>query len=76
MSDAKMTNIYLFSRYERFWHWLQMAMIVTLISTGFEVHDLFTFIGFEKAVEVHNFLGLAWLIAFGFFAFWIFTTGE
>ncbi len=76
MSHVKMTKIYLFTRYERFWHWLQMTMIITLIVTGLEIHDLFHFIGFETAAEMHNFLGLTWLIAFGFFTFWLFTTGE
>jgi len=32
--------------------------------------------GFHRAVKIHNFVGLAWLIAFAFFVFWIFTTGE
>ena len=61
--SGKMKTIYLYTRYERFWHWFQMAMIVTLIVTGLEIHDLFAFLGFETAVEVHNFVGLTWLIA-------------
>lgn len=72
----KMTNIYLYTRYERFWHWLQMALILLLLLTGFEVHDKYLLFGFHTAVVVHNFVGLTWLIAFAFFAFWIFTTGE
>ena len=71
-----MVNIYLYTRYERFWHWLQMVLILILLLTGFEAHDSFTFMGFETAVSVHNWVGLAWLIAFAFFVFWIFTTGE
>ncbi len=76
MSDKKMINIYLFSRYERFWHWLQMFLIFTLVVTGFEVHGMFTLLGFETAVKIHNYAGISWLIAFAFFAFWVFTTGE
>lgn len=72
----KMVNIYLYTRYERFWHWLQMALIFVLLITGFEVHGTFAFLGFSQAVDVHNFVGLTWLIAFAFFVFWIFTTGE
>ena len=71
-----MVNIYLYTRYERFWHWLQMALIVILLVTGFEIHDLFAWLGFETAVSVHNFVGLSWLILFAFFVFWVFTTGE
>lgn len=73
---AKRINIYLYTRYERFWHWLQMALILILLVTGFEVHGQFTFLGFQTAVKVHNAVGLTWLIAFAFFVFWILTTGE
>lgn len=72
----KMVNIYLYTRYERFWHWLQSLLIITLLLTGFEVHDSHTLFGFQRAVGIHNFIGLSWLIAFAFFVFWIFTTGE
>jgi thiosulfate reductase cytochrome b subunit len=68
--------IYLYTRYERFWHWFQAALIIVLLATGFEVHGLFRLIGFDLAVRVHNFVGIAWLIAFAFFVFWVFTTGE
>lgn len=71
-----MKSIYLYTRYERFWHWLQMVLIFILLITGFEVHGTFTFLGFHTAVTVHNTVGITWLIAFAFFIFWIFTTGE
>jgi len=76
MATNKMMNIYLYSRYERFWHWLQTILILLLLVTGFEIHGSFRLFGFETAVEIHNFCGIAWLIAFAFFAFWLFTTGE
>ena len=69
-------NIYLYTRYERFWHWLQMALILVLLVTGLEIHGVFSWMGFGKAVEVHNYTGLTWLIAFAFFVFWVLTTGE
>ena len=71
-----MVNIYLYSRYERLWHWLQTAIIIILLFTGFEVHGTFSLLGFRSAVDTHNWVGLAWLILFAFFVFWIFTTGE
>ena len=71
-----LTNIYLYTRYERFWHWLQTVLIVLLLITGFEAKGLYTLMGFKTAVKVHNFAGNTWLIAFLFFAFWIATTGE
>jgi len=76
MLANKKVNIYLYTRYERFWHWLQTVLIILLLITGFEVHDTYTLLGFRATVDVHNFVGLAWLILFAFFAFWIFTTGE
>jgi thiosulfate reductase cytochrome b subunit len=33
-------------------------------------------LGFRSAVDIHNFVGLSWLILFAFFVFWLFTTGE
>ncbi|MFC1813267.1 cytochrome b/b6 domain-containing protein [Thermodesulfobacteriota bacterium] len=76
MDTNNMENIYLFTRYERFWHWLQMALIVFLLITGLEVHGLYHLLGFDLAVKLHNFAGITWLIAFAFFVFWVFTTGE
>jgi len=72
----KMMKIYLYTRYERFWHWFQMVLIAILLFTGLEIHGLFIFLGFERAVEIHNLIGITWLIAFAFFIFWLFTTGE
>lgn len=76
MQMTKMITTYLYTRYERFWHWLQMALIFLLLFTGFEVHGAYAFFGFQRAVEIHNFVGITWLIAFCFFLFWVFTTGE
>ena len=76
MTKAKIIKIYLYTRFERFWHWLQALMIITLIITGLEIHGTYTLIGFDEAVEVHNFVGLSWLVLFAFFVFWLFTTGE
>jgi thiosulfate reductase cytochrome b subunit len=73
---GKMINIYLYTRYERSWHWLQMALILILLGTGFEVKGKYSFLGYETAVSVHNYAGLTWLITFAFFVFWIFTTNE
>ena len=67
VATNNLTNLYLYTRYERFWHWLQTVLIVILLITGFEAKGLYTLMGFETAVEVHNFAGNAWLIAFLFF---------
>jgi thiosulfate reductase cytochrome b subunit len=71
-----MVNLYLYTRYERFWHWLQSVVIIILLLTGFEVHSTLSLFGFQAAVNLHNVVGLTWLILFAFFIFWLFTTGE
>ncbi|MCP3900398.1 MAG: cytochrome b [Desulfobacteraceae bacterium] len=76
MEAKKTIKIYLYTRYERLWHWLQGLMIIILIITGLEVHGTYKLLGFQAAVNVHNFIGLSWLILFAFFVFWLFTTGE
>lgn len=69
-------RIYVFKRFERFWHWSQALLIITLLSTGFEVHGSYRFLGFETAVDMHT--AAAWtLVGLWLFAiFWHFTTGE
>lgn len=76
MTEIKRKNIYLYTRYERFWHWVQAALIITLLVTGFEINGTYSLLGFATAVRVHNVVGITWLIAFAFFVFWVFTTGE
>ncbi len=69
-------RIFLYSRFERLWHWIQAFLIIGLLLTGFEVHSTVNWFGFEKAVAWHN--NLAWaLIGLTVFAiFWHFTTGQ
>ena len=76
MSLSNMVNVYLYSRYERFWHWLQTILILLLLVTGLEIHGSIRLFGFKAAAEIHNFAGITWLIAFCFFVFWLFTTGQ
>jgi thiosulfate reductase cytochrome b subunit len=71
-----MERIYVFKRFERFWHWSQAALIITLLFTGFEVHGTYSVLGFENAVATHT--TAAWtLVGLWVFAvFWHLTTGE
>jgi len=45
-------KIYLYTRFERFWHWVQSLLIFLLLLTGFEVHGSFSLFGFQKAVVI------------------------
>jgi thiosulfate reductase cytochrome b subunit len=76
MTDQKTIKIYLYTRFERLWHWFQAAVVITLIITGLEIHGTYSFLGFKTAVRIHNYIGLTWLTLFAFFVFWLFTTGE
>lgn len=69
-------RIYIFKRFERFWHWSQALLVMTLMLTGFEVHGSYGLFGFANAVDYHT--TAAWtLIGLWVFAvFWHFTTGE
>ncbi|MHB1373993.1 MAG: cytochrome b/b6 domain-containing protein [Thauera sp.] len=69
-------RMYLFTRFERFWHWSQAALIITLLFTGFAIHGTHQLIGFKRAVEIHELA--AWLLIglWVFAIFWHFTTGA
>jgi thiosulfate reductase cytochrome b subunit len=69
-------RIYIFKRFERFWHWSQAALIIFLLTTGFEVHGSYHLFGYKDAATYHTMA--AWtLVALWVFAiFWHFTTGE
>jgi len=71
-----MARMYIFKRFERFWHWSQAALIIFMLLTGFEIHGTYTMLGWEKAASLHT--TAAWtLICLWLFAiFWHFTTGE
>ena len=76
MNNRQTIKIYLYTRFERFWHWFQAFMVISLIITGLEIHGTYELFGFQTAVNIHNFLGLTWLVLFAFFIFWLLTTGE
>lgn len=71
-----MQKVYVYKRFERFWHWSQALLIFFLALTGFEVHDSIHLFGYETAVGYHRIA--AWmLIGLVIFAiFWHVTTGE
>lgn len=69
-------RVMLFSRFERFWHWSQAALIMVLLFTGFGVHGFYKLIDFETAVTLHTGAALALLLLWVFAIFWHFTTGT
>lgn len=69
-------RIYVFKRFERFWHWSQAALIIFLMLTGFEVHGTYALFGFAQAVDYHTIAAWALIGLWVFAIFWHFTTGE
>jgi len=69
-------KVYLYSRFERFWHWLQAVLVIGLLATGFEIHGSFSFLGFSQAVWWHDAAAWILLVLTAFAIFWHFTTGQ
>lgn len=69
-------RIYIYKRYERFWHWSQAALIVAMMITGFEVHGSYELVGFRRAVNIHTLAAWSLVTLWAFTIFWQFTTGE
>lgn len=66
----------IYSAFERFWHWMQAALMIMLMVTGFEIHGSLRFFGFEQAVRYHTVSAYALLALMAFAIFWHLTTGE
>ncbi len=69
-------RIYVFKRFERFWHWTQAALIVFMMFTGFEIHGAYAFLGFKQAVGLHTIAAWSLITLWVFAIFWHLTTGE
>lgn len=69
-------RIYLYKRYERFWHWAQAALVIFMLITGFEIHGAFDWFGFGRAADLHTLAAWTLLVLWAFTIFWQFTTGE
>ena len=69
-------RIYIFKRFERFWHWAQAATIIFLLLTGFEVHGAYKLLGFGTAVNLHTIAAWTLITLWVFAVFWHLTTGE
>lgn len=71
-----MARLYLFSVYERLWHWFQVSAVTVLFITGFDIHGSIDVMSFEKAVHVHQIAGVLWTIGTPFFLFWLVITRQ
>ena len=71
-----MKKIYLYKKFERFWHWAQTLLILSLIFTGFEIHGTTNWLGYEESVNLHNIAAWSFLVLIVFAIFWHITTDE
>ena len=71
-----MERIYIFTRFERFWHWTQALLIIIMLVTGFEIHGTYKLLGFAQAGQLHTSAAWALITLWVFAIFWHFTTGE
>ncbi len=69
-------SIEVYKRFERLWHWSQMALIMTLLFTGFAIHGVHSLIDFKSAVAIHTIAAIAMIAIWTFAVFWLVTTGE
>ena len=74
--EAPQEKIYVFKRFERFWHWSQALLIVFMLATGFEIHGTYSLIGMERAMNLHTLAAWTLIGLWVFAIFWHFTTGE
>ncbi len=71
-----MKKVYIYHKFERFWHWMQAILILFLAFTGFEIHGTYSFFGYENAVIYHRIAAWAFIVLIVFAIFWHLTTGE
>lgn len=67
---------YLYTRFERFWHWSQALFVSGLLITGFELHGSLALLGFARALAVHEAIAVALVVLWALAWFWHLTTGE
>jgi Ni,Fe-hydrogenase I cytochrome b subunit len=61
-----MSTAVVFSRFERFWHWTQAALVLGLGVTGFTVHGSIRALDWGVAANTHTLLAWALMILWAF----------
>ncbi|WP_116134078.1 cytochrome b/b6 domain-containing protein [Tropicimonas sp. IMCC34043] len=72
----KAGRVYIFTLFERVWHWSQAALVIFLLLTGFEIHGFWHLFGFERALNLHILAAFALVVLLAFAIFWHVVTGE
>jgi len=77
-TEPALKDVYMYSIYERQWHWLQSVVIFGLLFTGLVIHkpELFGMFSFRGVVLVHNALALILIVNAALAAFYHLASGE
>ena len=76
--DVRLKRVYLYSLYERIWHWLQAVAILGLLLTGYLIHkpEWFAWIPYKGLVYAHNILAVVLLLDAALALFYHLASGE
>lgn len=76
--EPEIREVYMYSIYERQWHWLQTIAILGLLFTGLVIHrpDAFRMFDFRAVVLIHNALALILVVNAALAAFYHLASGE
>lgn len=71
-------RVYMYSVYERFWHWFQTLAILTLVVTGLVIHrpDMVGVAFFAQAVVIHNIVAVLLALNAALSLFYHLVSGE
>ncbi|MEB8387997.1 cytochrome b/b6 domain-containing protein [Rhodobacteraceae bacterium KMM 6894] len=73
---AQKRYVQIFTRFERFWHWTQAALVLVLLFTGARLHGLLGGIHWSQAFKIHLIAAGLIIVLWIFAIFWHFTTGA
>ncbi len=77
--EVALRKVYMYTLYERIWHWVQALAILLLLLTGFIIHrpeTLGRFVPYRFLVYTHNALAVLLLLDAGLALFYHLATGE
>jgi thiosulfate reductase cytochrome b subunit len=77
-TQPELKRVYMYSVYERLWHWLQTFVILLLLFTGLIIHrpDTFGIFSFRYVVLTHNILAVILAVNAGLSLFYHLASGE
>ena len=76
--DPELRDVYMYTVYERLWHWLQTLVIFILLFTGLIIHRpaQFGVFSFRYVVQVHNLMAFILVVNAALAAFYHLASGE